>query len=186
MQNTRNLLWIIPLSLFVSSPIWKPTATAFLTPRGGYDATLAAQANQQQQNFIMDAITITLTNKGKKEWVINAKRAFTGKTDKELGMIDIDALYTGKENPMTVTSNRGTYLVNERHLTLIDNVIIKKPKTGEELYTDLLHYYDATKMATSPVAVDIKGPKFSLQAGRMDYDLSTNGYDFNERVHVEL
>lgn len=186
MKNPRNLLWIIPLALFVSSPIWKPSVAAFLMPRGGYDAKLAAQASRQQQNFVMDAITITLTTKGKREWVVNAKRAFTGKTDKELGMIDVDALYTGKTNPMTVNSNRGTYFVDERHLILIDNVIIKKPKTGEELYTDLLHYYDATKMAVSPVDVDIKGPKFSLQAGRMDYDLSTDGYDFSERVSVEF
>jgi len=186
MRNVRNLLWITPLALFISSPIWKPSVAAFLTPRGGYDATLAALANQQQQNFVMDAITITLTTKGKKEWVINAKRAFTGKTDKELGMIDVDALYTGQNAPMTVTSSRGTYFVDERHLILIDNVIIKKPKSGEELYTDLLHYYDATKMAVSPVDVDIRGKRFSLQAGRMDYDLSTDGYDFSGRVKVEL
>jgi LPS export ABC transporter protein LptC len=185
-KNTRNLLWIIPLALVISSPLWKQTVTAFLTPRGGYDAGLAAQASRQQQNFVMDAITITLTTKGKKEWIIKAKRAFTGKTDKELGMIDVNALYMKKPNPMTVSSNRGTYFVDERHLILIDNVIIKKSKSGEALYTDLLHYYDATKMAVSPVAVDIKGSRFSLQAGRMDYDLSTDGYDFSERVSVEL
>jgi len=186
MKNLRNLLWMIPLGLFLTSPLWKPSVAAFLTPRGGYDAELAAQASQREQNFVMDAITITLTSNGREEWVVNAKRAFTGKTDKELGMIDVDALYTGKNERMTVTSNRGTYFVDERHLILIDNVVIHKPKSGEELYTDLLHYYDATKMAVSPVDVDIKGPKFSLQAGRMDYELSTDGYDFSERVSVEL
>lgn len=186
MKNTRNLLWIIPLGLLLSSPLWKPSVTAFLTPRGGYDAELAATASQREQNFVMDSITITLTSKGREEWVVNAKRAFTGNTDKELGMIEVDALYTGKKDPMIITSNRGTYFVDDRHLILIDNVIIRKPKSGEELFTDLLHYYDATQMAVSPVEVDIKGPKFSLQAGRMDYDLSTDGYDFSERVRVEL
>ena len=186
MKNTRNLLWIIPLALFVSSPLWRPSVVAFLSPRGGYDAGLAALSSQQQQNFVMDSITITLTSKGKEEWVVNAKRAFTGKTDRELGMIEVDAQYQGKNEPITITSNRGTYFIEERHLILIDNVIIRKPKAGEELYTDLLHYYDAGKMVTSPVNVDIKGPKFSLRAGRMDYDLSTDGYDFSERVIVEL
>ena len=186
MKNIRNLLWIIPLGLFVSSPLWKPSVANFLKPRGGYDPQLAALSNTQQQNFIMDSLSITLTSMGKEEWVVNARQAFTGKTDQELGMIEVDALYKGKNEPITMSSNKGTYYINQRHLILIDNVIISKPKSREELYTDLLHYYDATKMLVSPVEVEIKGPKFSLQAGRMDYDLSTDGYDFSKRVRVKL
>ncbi len=186
MKNTRNFLWIIPLGLFITSPIWKPSVAAFLKPRGGYDAGLAARAGRQQQNFVMDSITITLTSKGIEEWVVKARRAFTGKSDRELGMIGVDALYQGKNEPITITSSRGTYFIDQRHLILIDNVVVRKPKAGEELYTDLLHYYDAGKMVVSPVPVDIKGPRFSLQAGRMDYDLSTDGYDFSEGVSVVL
>ncbi len=186
MKNSRNFLWIIPLGLFVTSPIWKPSVAAFLKPRGGYDARLAARAGRLQQNFVMDTITITLTSKGVEEWVVKAERAFTGKSDRELGMIGVDALYKGKNEPITITSSRGTYYIDQRHLILIDNVVVRKPKAGEVLYTDLLHYYDAGKMVVSPVPVDIKGPQFSLQAGRMDYDLSTDGYDFSEGVTVEL
>jgi LPS export ABC transporter protein LptC len=186
MKNSRNLLWIIPLALFVTSPLWKPSVATFLKPRGGYDPQLAARAARQQQNFVMDSITLTLTNMGKEEWLINARRAFTGKTDRELGMIDVDALYHGKDQPVIITSNRGTYFLDDRHLILIDNVVIRKPQAGEVLYTDLLHYYDATKMLVSPVDVDIKSPKFTLQAGRMDYDLATDGYEFSNGVTVEL
>ena len=186
MKNSRNFLWIIPLGLFVTSPIWKPSVAAFLKPRGGYDARLAARAGRLQQNFVMDTITITLTSKGVEEWVVKAERAFTGKSDRELGMIGVDALYKGKNEPITITSSRGTYYIDQRHLILIDNVVVRKLKAGEVLYTDLLHYYDAGKMVVSPVPVDIKGPQFSLQAGRMDYDLSTDGYDFSEGVTVEL
>ena len=180
MKNTRNFLWIIPLGLFVTSPIWKPSVAAFLKPRGGYDAKLAARAGRLQQNFVMDSITITLTSKGKEEWLVKARRAFTGKTDRELGMIDVNALYQGKNEPITITSRRGTYFIDQRHLILIDNVIVRKPKAGEELHTD------PGKMVVSPVPVYIKGPRFSLHAGRMDYDLSTDGYDFSEGVTVEL
>jgi len=186
-RNPRNLLWIIPLGLLLSSPIWKSTVADFLKPRGGYDAAVAAAYKRQSHNFIMDNLTITLSSNGRLEWTINAERAFTGKTDREIGMIEVDALYTGKDkDPITITSNRGTYLMDERHLILIDNVVLKNPAKKEELYTDLLHYYDATKMVVSPVDVDIRGPNFSLEAGRMDYDLSTEAYDFNDRVFVEL
>ena len=186
MKSKRNLLWILPLAAAFSSPIWKPPLKAFLTPRGGYDPELAAKLSKQQQNFVMDEITITLTTRAEKEWVINAERAFTGKSARELGMIEVHALYTGKKEPITITSNRGTYFLDKRHLILIDNVVVRKPESHEELFTDLLHYYDADKMLISPVDVDIRGPNFTLQAGRMDYDLSTDGYDFSNGVQVTL
>jgi LPS export ABC transporter protein LptC len=187
MKNPRNLLWIIPLGLLASSPLWKGHVAAFLAPRGGYDATVAEAYTRQSQNFIMDNITITLSNNGRVEWRIKAERAFTGKSDREIGMIEVEALYTSKgKDPVTISSNRGTYFMDDRHLILIDNVVLDKPAKHEALYTDLLHYYDATKMVISPVDVDIQGPDFDLQAGRMDYDLSSDAYDFNDRVIVEL
>ena len=186
MKNLRNLLWMVPLALLVTSPLWKGAVTDFLRPRGGYDPKLAAAAARVQQNFIMDSLTLTLTTMGREEWVVKARRAFTGKTDRELGMINVDALYKGKDQPITITSNRGSYYLDKRHLVLIDNVVISKPQAGETLYTDLLHYYDSTKMLISPVDVDIITPTFTLQAGRMDYDLTTDGYEFSQGVTVEL
>jgi LPS export ABC transporter protein LptC len=141
---------------------------------------------RQEQHFIMDNIAITMATNGRVEWRIKAERAFTGKTDREIGMIEVDALYHGKEEPVTITSRRGTYFLDQRHLILIDDVVVKKPKAHEVLFTDLLHYYDATKMLVSPVDVEIQTPKFTLQAGRMDYDLSTDGYEFSHGVVVEL
>ena len=58
--------------------------------------------------------------------------------------------------------------------------------SAQELRTDILHYYDATKMAHSPVNVEIITDDFHLNAGSMDYDLSTDGYDFGGRVRVKL
>ena len=40
LKNPRNLLWLIPLVLLVTSPLWKPALTDFLTPRGGFDSSL--------------------------------------------------------------------------------------------------------------------------------------------------
>ena len=186
-KNPRNLLWIIPLALIGSSPLWKSTVADFLKPRGGYDATVAEAYKRKEQHFIMDDIAITMAGNGRVEWRIKAQRAFTGKTDREIGMIDVHAVYTGKgKDPVKISSNRGTYLMDQRHLILIDNVVVRNPAKNEVLYTDLLHYYDANKMITSPVDVDIQGEGFSLQAGRMDYDLSTDAYDFNDRVTVDL
>ena len=185
MTARRNLLWLIPLVLFVTSPLWQPAVTDFLRPRGGFDSE-AAQAVDKKQAFVMDRITITLDRSGRKEWKVEAERAFTGKTDRELDMVNVHAVYLDPDQPITIDSRRGTYLIDGRHLILRKKVVVRKPRAREELRTELLHYYDAIRMVISPVPVRITGPRFTLTAGRMDYDLSTDGYDFGGRVKVEL
>lgn len=187
MKKPRDLLWVVPLVLFVTSPVWQPAVADFLKPRGEFgQQQVGGQATNSQQ-FQMDTITITLTSNGKEEWLINAERAKTGKTDRIIEMEVVNARYIGKDKaPTHIVSRQGQYFIDDRHLILIDDVVISKPETKEVLYTDLLHYYDATKMAVSPGNVDLQGPGFRLEGGRMDYDLSTDGYDFSDRVKVEL
>ena len=170
--NVRNLLWLLPLLLFVTSPLWKPPVAAFLTPRGGYNPKLAMpEESTPVQNFVMDSVAITLTSDGKEEWQIDA----------------VSAMYIGKEKePINITSQKGRYHLDDRHLTLIGKVVITKPTKDQQLFSELLHYYDATKMVVSPGKVDLRGPGLKLTAGRMDYDLTSEGYDFGDRVKVNM
>ena len=46
--------------------------------------------------------------------------------------------------------------------------------------------FDDSKMAVCPGKVSIQTPDFKLNAGSMDYDLSTDGFDFQNRVKVDL
>lgn len=187
-RNPRNLLWMLPLLLFVSSPLWLPPVAAFLAPRGGYTPDLMQRENTSPvQNFIMDTVAITLTSNGKQEWQIDADRAYTGENDYEIKMDGVSAMYIGSEKePTNITSRRGKYSINERHLVLIDEVVITKPISEQQLFSDLVHYYDATKMVVSPGPVRLQAPGLRLTAGRMDYDLATGGYDFSDRVKVNL
>ncbi len=186
MKNPRNLLWLIPLLIWLTSPLWKPSLTAFLEPRGDFNLGQPVVAGKDEQHFVMDEIVITITNQGREEWKITAEQAHTGDSDRQLGLVMVHALYKGKDEPVIIISDRGSYFIDERHLTLKDNVVVRKPVAGKELRTDLLHYYDALKMLISPAPVVITGPGFSLRAGRMDYDLAANGYEFSNRVKLEL
>ncbi|MCI5144144.1 MAG: LPS export ABC transporter periplasmic protein LptC [Candidatus Electrothrix sp. AR3] len=187
LEGIRNLLWMIPLGLIISAPLWQEHAAAFLKPRGGYDAAAERAYSEDSQDFIMDDVILTFSTRGAHTWTIRAKQAKTGKSDREIEMLKVDAVYSKKgDSPMTITSKRGRYQMDDKHLTLIEDVLIVKPAQQEELYTDLLHYYDKTAMLISPQDVKINGPKFNLKAGKMDYNLSTKAYDFKERVDVVL
>lgn len=186
-KNPRNWLWLLPLLLFVTSPLWQPPLSDFLRPPQITPPVPAADEKPEQQSFVMDAVTITMSNWGKVEWVINARQAFTVKSDTEIGMIDVDAVYTGdKEEQTLINSKRGFYDVNTSHLVLIDDVVVDKPASQQRMYTDLLHYYNGRKMIISPGDVRLEGPDFTIRAGRLDYDLVSNGYEFSKRVICEF
>ena len=56
-NNPRNLLWMLPLLLFATSPLWQPSVSAFLAPRGGYNPKLAQPQDESPiQNFVMEAV----------------------------------------------------------------------------------------------------------------------------------
>ncbi len=185
--NRRNLLWLVPLFLFLSSPLWEPSVASFLKPRGGYNAGREIANEKQAQNFVMDAMTLTMSTKGRVEWVIKAARAFTGSRGRMIDMVDVDAVYTGDgRDRIYVSSNRGRYNIDQQHLILQDNVRVRRPLEKQELYTNLLHYYDSTKQVVSPGDVKIKGPNFSIQAGHMNYDLLSHAYDFSKGVVCRL
>ena len=183
----RNLLWIIPVGVLAATPLWKNSVAEFLKPRGGYDEVAQRAYQEQSQDFVMEDVVISFITHGVQTWTIKAEQAQTGTTDREIHMINVDALYHKKgESPINITSRNGRYHMDDQHLTLIDDVVIVKPLQYEEMHSDLLHYYDTTKMLVSPGDVEIKGPKFDLKAGRMVYEVSIGEYDFSNRVKVVL
>jgi len=184
----RNLLWILPVLFYVTSPLWQPPLRAFLTPRGGYNPKLVQpQDETPMQNFILDAVAITMTSNGKEEWQIDASRAYTGGREHEIEMEEVSAMYIGAERePINIESRKGVYLINQRHLILTDQVKVVKPTKNQELLSERLEYDDAGKMLVSPGKVFIKAPGMKLNAGRMDYDFSTEGFEFSNRVKVNL
>jgi LPS export ABC transporter protein LptC len=179
----RNLLWILPLGLLLSAPLWQDEVAEFLRPRGGYDAAAEEAHILERQDFVMDGVILTMNSNGEQTWKIKARQARTGRTDREILLQEVDAVYrrSGYE-PLTVSSKEGIYQIDAKHLTLIEDVVLIKPSQQEELYTELLYYDDTTKLMTSPVEVEIKTPTLDLQAGGMEYNLSTESYIFSQRV----
>ena len=188
LHNPRNLLWLLPLLLLLTSPLWKPEFTNFLRPRGGHAAPeVNLDDSEQLQRFVMDTVAITMSSAGKLEWEITAEQAFTGENDKDIGMVGVDATYTGADQEKTrITSAKGRYEISERHLTLMEDVVIDKPLSRQKLLTDLLHYYNNRKVVVCPSKVELQGPDFRIRAGSLEYDLASRGYDFGDRVRVEL
>ena len=185
-KNPRNLLWLTPLLLLFTSPLWRPPITAFLQPKVGFEDK-EIDLSRTERRFVMDRINITITEHGNVEWTIRAKRSYTGKTDRQIGMTEVSAEFIGKDGKkINITSKRGTYFFKEKHLILMEDVVIDDPKEHQKMASELLHYYDINKMLISPFNVRITTDDFTIDADRLDYDLISDAYELSGNVECNL
>ncbi len=77
MKFHRNTIWLIPLCIIITFPLWSIPVSDFLTPRGGFDPAPIQQA-PDTHNFNMDTVRILQNQKGKNTAIIRAAKAQTG------------------------------------------------------------------------------------------------------------
>jgi LPS export ABC transporter protein LptC len=184
--NGRNLVWLVPLFLLFSFPLWRPPLAAFLAPRGGYDPSLA-QNRPDSQDFVMNRVHITQSHRGKNTLDIVSEQAMTGQTTDEFRMDQIKAVITGKDGKLSyVSARKGVFDKATSLLTLIDDVVINKPSEKYEITTQLLHYDDKTKIAHCPGATRLKGEKITIKGGSLTYNTTAGSYDIGGRVFCRL
>lgn len=186
MMTRRNLVWLIPLFLFLTFPLWRIPLAAFLTPRGGYDPSLAAR-KVDSQVFNMEKVHVTQSEHGKTTLEIVAERALTGKSDNEFEMEEVDAVITSTTGEQTfITARKGILDKKTSILTLIHEVVVMKPKDKFELYTDLLIYNDKTHIAHSPGKTQVIGEKIEIRGNNLTFNSLTGIYDLDGRVRCKL
>jgi LPS export ABC transporter protein LptC len=184
--NGRNLVWLVPLFLLVSFPLWRPPLAAFLAPRGGYDPSLA-QNRPDGHDIVMNRVHITQSHRGKNTLDIVSDQAMTGQTTDEIRMDQIKAVITGKDGRQShVSARKGIFDKATSLLTLIDDVVINKPSEKYEITTQLLHYDDKTKIAHCPGATRLKGEKITIKGGSLTYNTTSGSYDIGGRVFCRL
>ncbi|MEN8200690.1 MAG: LPS export ABC transporter periplasmic protein LptC [Thermodesulfobacteriota bacterium] len=186
MISRRNLIWLIPLILFLTFPLWRIPVAAFLSPRGGYDPSLA-QRQLNEHNFNMDKVQIIQTFEGETTLSITADRAFTGRSVDEFHMEEIDAIITGNDRKETfITSSTGLFDKQTSILTLIDEVVVQKPADQSKLFTDLLVYNNDTHMAHSPGKTKVLGKGFEILGTNLRVNTLTKAYDLEGPVRCTL
>jgi LPS export ABC transporter protein LptC len=186
MMTRRNLVWLIPLFLFFTFPLWRIPVASFLSPRGGYDPSLA-ERKLDVHNFNMETVHITQSELGNITLEIIAVRAYTGTSENEFEMEEVDAVVTSAKGEQTfITARKGILDRQSAILTLIDEVVVMKPKDKFELYTDLLIYNDKSHIAQSPGKTLVIGEKIEIRGNNLIFNTLTESYDLGGRVRCKL
>ena len=183
MVHKRNLLWIIPLLLLISFPLWQVPIKSFLEPRGGYDPNFGKR-DQNIHDFIMEEVLIIQDQLGEKTAEVRADSAYTTDVPNEFELTAVDADLFGKNGELVkIKAEKGLYNTDTRKLTLIDNVHVTRELENQHLYTERLLYDDAERTIQSPVATRLTSDKLEIKGSSLDYDLTTNQYKVGGRVY---
>ena len=176
MKFNRNAIWLIPLLLLITFPIWSVPVGNFLTPRGGFDDE-AETAENHSHNFNMDTVRILQNQEGKTTAFIRAAKARTAKDPNILEMDQVDAdLYDNDGQITHVISKHGKYHTVTKILTLIDDVVVNKKRDGQFLYTNLLLYNSDERTVKCPEHTRLVGNNAEINGGSLDYDIKTETY----------
>jgi LPS export ABC transporter protein LptC len=183
MLNRRNLLWLIPLLIIVTFPAWRVPLSAFLTPRGG-EAPDFSGDREDLHNFAMDQVIITQNKMGKKTAQIEAEQAFTSEKSNEFVLTVVNAdLFGDDDETVNIKARSGLYNTETRQLTLEGNVRVNRTGTDQQLFSELLYYYDESRTIRSPVDTRIIADQLELKGSSLDYDIATSKYKIGGRVY---
>lgn len=186
MITGRNLLWLIPLILIVTFPLWKIPAASFLAPRGGLDRDIIHKRTSRY-NFVMTSVNILQHEDERQNAIIRAAKARTSKRPNEYILDDVDADIVGGDGKITnILARTGNYNVVRQRLKLRDDVVITSTTDKYTLSTSLLYYDSNEQSVYCPKPTKVQGNGIHIRGSRFNYDITNEIYTVAGRVYCIL
>ncbi|MGL1931201.1 MAG: LPS export ABC transporter periplasmic protein LptC [Desulfotalea sp.] len=190
-MNSRNAVWLIPIILLITFPIWKIPVGNFLKPRGEINAPKPKKdkAETTNQTFEMTKMVLHRFTDSKKTAFITAEKVYTGKDE---NIILFDKIHAdkfekkGDDGKLIIIANFGNYNKKEELLHLKGDVNIEQTIKQQLLTSDQVIHDSANQTIYSPVATTITTPKAKITGGNFNYDIETETYKMGGRVNSEL
>lgn len=178
----RNFIWLIPLALMVTFPVWRIPVGKFLTPRGGYDPAYA-NIDRDAHNFVMDGVIIIESSDEHITSKIRSATAATSDIPNEFILTNVDADIFNEDDDITnIVAENGVFNTETKLLTLTENVVVHKLDSNQKLYTDLLYYDDRKQTVKCPGKTKMTGDTIEINGSSFDYDIQKAQYEVGGRV----
>jgi LPS export ABC transporter protein LptC len=185
LSGPRNLLWIIPLTLLVTSPVWKPGVEEFLSPHGHLKVKTGEPV--QDNSFILTDVQLSRYENGQADLVLSAARVQSGRRGKDsFHLQNVDAtLYAKGRERAHITGGEGFYDDDKQILTLVENAAVVA-KNKYELRADALRYLIPYKTVKTAAGIFFKSKDTTVRGTGMSYNLESGAYRVGGRVVCDV
>ena len=186
MKDPRNLLWIVPLAVLLTLPLWKPLAADFLSPERKIIAPSVPSLTTSRvlASTEMDGVHFEQSKDGVKEWLLTASHLYSVENDSDLQLEDVYARFfgnTGSNRETDIRSQKARYNTETKQLSLQGKVVVQNQK-GYEIRTESLEYIAVEKKIRTTSAVHVKGNNIEVSGKRLLYDIVTGNYSLTGNV----
>lgn len=187
MTGYRNILWLLPVGLLLSWPIWGGAFTRVLMPRGGLAAHLAVpQATTARAGFSMEGVSFSQLKNGVLDWQIQAKRLYSGDDQDTMQLVAVEAqVFKNAERRFVITGKEGEYNSKKKNLVMRNSVQVQA-ENGMLIQSDSLSYDDQARKITTMAPVQVTGKGMDIHGKGMAYDMQQDSYDITGRVKVDI
>ncbi len=180
LKDTRNLLWMVPIAVLITMPLWKPLAADFLSPdyRGSGASDPSLKSPRSAGSSEMTGVQIEQSQNGTKDWQLTAGRLYSKDDEPDMQLEDVQALFfgtTGEHEETRIRSQKAWYNTDSKQITLRGDVVIRNNK-GYEMLTESLEYLAAEKQIRTTSPVNIQGSNIKVSGNRLLYDTATGNY----------
>ncbi|RJX35435.1 MAG: LPS export ABC transporter periplasmic protein LptC [Desulfurivibrio sp.] len=175
LSGSRNLLWIVPLAMLVTSPVWKPALEEFLSPHGSLKVKSGSQA--PDQSFELTEVQLSRYENGQADLVLHAARVQSGRRGADsLQLTKVDALlYDQGRERAHITGGEGFYDGDRQILTIVEDAAVMV-KNSYELHADALRYLIPYKTVKTATAISFTSKDFTVHGIGMSYNLANGAY----------
>ena len=187
MTGYRNILWLLPVALLLSWPIWGGAFTRCWPRVAVWPATLAApQATTAVAGFSMEGVLFSQLKNGVRDWQIQAKQLYSGEDQDRMQLVTVEAqVFKNAERRFVITGQEGEYNSKKKILVMRNGVNVQA-ENGMLVQSDSISYDDQARKITTRSPVQITGKGMDIHGKGMDYDMQEDSYDVSGRVKVDI
>jgi hypothetical protein len=181
---SRNYIWLLPLLLMVTAPLWWGLAGRVLGPRSG-GVSVTPPGERHLNTFVLHQVALTQTRNGVDDLFVKAIQVNSGRVADELEMLGVEGVMIGQERSLKFFGGKAKYDPT-RQILAVDERVSLETSDGYRVETDSLRCLTATRQVESEQVLNLSSAGLHLHGKGFLYSLPTGDFRIGGRVLVDF
>ena len=188
MNFARNRIWLVPLLIVGSYPLWKGPVQDFLTVKLEEIDFVQQVLDRENPQFRMQDFVLYQSREGKIDLKLEAD--FVSSGDPGTSEYQLQGvrcfLYGDDDQHSVITGGEALYVAKKNLITIVDDVVVNGNDGEFILKTDALRYFTSYKVVKTATPIVLKKDKTTISGDSLMYNMKTRAFRITGDVQCEL